>query len=228
MAKQPKPFNVKGTTLVSNTSKSMFCKYLDKHLQQSLTSPYSPRGEFSVGLISEPNDPQWLVFKAKIDAMIDKAYDEAMNDEGEQKLGGSAKKKLHKAYPYKQFIEKQKDANGKWTIEVETDDIILTPKLKNVLDRDEGKNYVKLIEGSGEVAKDKRPEIGNNSLIKVRMFVSPYYMATTGAIGVSLNLDAIKIIKLETFGDSSGEDFDDDDFEASEAPFDTTDDNEDY
>lgn len=218
MAKVSKPYKVRGTTLVSNTSEAVFCKYLDKHLQQSLSSQFSPRGEYSVSLVSDPDDEQWLVFKAKIDAIIDAAYDEAMNDEGDLKLGTSAKKKLNKAYPYKEYIEKEKDDKGKWTIEKETGKLVLTPKMKNVLDRDEGRNYIKLIGDNGEVPVAKRPEIGNGSLIKVKMYVNPYYMATTGSIGVSLSLDAIKIINLVSFGGGdAGEDFDTEDFEAGES-----------
>lgn len=226
-SKVAKPYKIKGTTLVSNASEAEWCKYLDIHLQKSLGNQYTPRGEFSVNLLSQPDNPEFQVFKAKIDAIIDTAYNEIMNDEGELTLGASAKKKLNKVYPYKDHIIKEKDSNGKYTIENETGKVMIVPTMKNVLDKKDGYNYIKLIGiGNVEVPKDKRMAIGNGSIIKAKMYVNPYYMAASGSVGVSLSLDSIKLITLKSYGGSTdGEDFDDDDFEASPT---VTEEGEDY
>lgn len=216
-SKVAKPYKIKGTTIVSNACEAEWCKYLTSHLQKSLGNQYTPRGEYSVNLLSDPASPEFQVFKAKIDNIIDTAYQEIMDDQGEITLGTSAKKKLNKVYPFKDHIIKEKDSNGKYTIENETGKVMVVPKMKNVLDKKEGNNYIKLIgDGNVEVAIDKRPEIGNGSIIKAKMYVNPYYMAASGSVGVSLSLDSIKLITLNSYGGGSGgEDFEDGDFEAS-------------
>jgi len=206
MAKIENPFNIKGTNLVTYAGEAEWCKYLLKSMNKS---QYSPRGEYSVNLLANPEAPDYLAFKAKVELMIDTAYDEAMAGD---KLGASKKKVLKKVYPFKDHIMKEKDDDGKYTIEVETGKMMIVPKLKNVLDRDVGRDYIKLLgEGNREVPRDLCPEVGNGSIVKCKVYVNPYYMATTGSIGVSFSWGAMKIIELKEFGGGdSGENFDED------------------
>ena len=107
---------------------------------------------------------------------------------------------------------KEKDDDGNYTIETETGKMVISPKMKNVLDRQPGKNRVQIIgAGNTPIPIDEAPEIGNGSKVKVKMFVNPYYMPTTNQIGVSLNLEAIKVYELVEYGKGGGggEDFDD-------------------
>lgn len=205
--KQPKPFNVKGKSIVSFLGEAEWCKVLPRQMETKFT----PRGQFSVSVTTEPN-ADWDDFTSKINEMIDTARQEALNDEGTMKIAPSKKKTLTVVYPWKDHVIKEKDDDGAYTIENETGKMVITPKMKNVLDRPVGKNRVQII-GAGNVpiAIDTAPEIGNGSKIKVKMFVNPYYMPTTNQIGVSLNLEAIKVYELVEYGKGgdTGEDFDD-------------------
>lgn len=205
--KQPKPFNIKGKSIVSFLGESEWCKVLPRQMETKFT----PRGQFSINVTTEPN-ADWDAFTAKINEMLDTALQEALNDEGSMKLTPSKKKTLTVVYPWRDHVIKEKDDDGNYTIETETGKMVITPKMKNVLDRQPGKNRVQIIgAGNTPIPIDEAPEIGNGSKVKVKMFVNPYYMPTTNQIGVSLNLEAIKVYELVEYGSKGGggEDFDD-------------------
>ena len=205
--KQPKPFNIKGKSIVSFLGESEWCKVLPRQMETKFT----PRGQFSINVTTEPN-ADWEAFTSKINEMLDTALQEALNDEGSMKLTPSKKKTLTVVYPWKDHVIKEKDDDGNYTIETETGKMVISPKMKNVLDRQPGKNRVQIIgAGNTPIPIDEAPEIGNGSKVKVKMFVNPYYMPTTNQIGVSLGLEAIKVYELVEYGkgNAGGEDFDD-------------------
>ena len=203
---QKKPFKTKGLNLVTYAGEAEWCKYLEKQLD---TGQYSPRGKYSVNLLADPEAEDYKLFVNKVEALIDKAYDEAIAGEGTLKLTASKRKTLNKVLPFKEHILKDKDENGDYTIETETGKMYITPKLNNVLDRERGKDYVKLIgKGNVEVPRSQCPEIGNGSIIKCKVYANPYYMPTTNTIGVSFIWVAIKIIELKEYHSEDGEDFD--------------------
>lgn len=207
VTKQPKPFNIKGKSIVSFLGESEWCKVLPRQMENKFT----PRGQFSINVTTEPN-ADWDAFTSKINEMLDTALQEALNDEGSMKLTPSKKKTLTVVYPWRDHVIKEKDDDGNYTIETETGKMVITPKMKNVLDRKPGKNRVQIIgAGNTPIPIDEAPEIGNGSKVKVKMFVSPYYMPTTNQIGVSLGLEAIKVYELVEYGtgNAGGEDFDD-------------------
>ena len=209
VTKQPKPFNIKGKSIVSFLGESEWCKVLPRQMETKFT----PRGQFSVSVTTEPDSPDFLDFCSKINEILDTAYQEAMNDEGAMKISASKKKTLTVVKPWRDHITREKDDDGNYTIETETGKMVITPKMKNVLDKKPGKNRVQVIgAGNAPLAMDAIPEIGNGSKIKVKMYCNPYYMPTTNQIGMSLGLEAIKIYELVEYGTSNGgEDFDDDD-----------------
>jgi len=205
--KQPKPFNIKGKSIVSFLGESEWCKVLPRQMETKFT----PRGQFSINVTTEPNT-DWDAFTSKINEMLDTALQEALNDEGSMKLTPSKKKTLTVVYPWKDHVIKEKDDDGNYTIETETGKMVIIPKMKNVLDRQPGRNRVQIIgAGNTPIPIDEAPEIGNGSKVKVKMFVNPYYMPTTNQIGVSLGLEAIKVYELVEYGtgNAGGEDFDD-------------------
>jgi len=205
--KQPKPFKIKGKHIVSFLGEAEWCKVLPRQMETKFT----PRGQFSVNVVTEPTAADWHDFTAKISEMLDTALKEAMGDEGDMKIPPSKKKTLTVVYPWKDHVIKEKDDDGKYTIETETGKMVIQPKMKDVLDRQPGKNRVQII-GAGNIPIpiDEAPEIGNGSKIKVKMFVNPYYMPTTNQIGVSLGLEAIKVYELVEYSKGAdGEDFDD-------------------
>lgn len=207
MAKVKKPFNIKGRNIVTHLGEAEWCKIKKEQMETRFT----PRGQYSVNLLSDPDDEGYLEFVAKVEEMIETAYNEAMNDEGGMKLTASKKKAIIKMYPFKEHIKKEKDEDGKYTIEEETGKMMIKCALKNVLDLPDRRNYVKvLVAGNKELPRKEVPEIGNGSKIKCKVYVNPYYMPSTNMIGVSLKLGAIKIYELVEYNSSGGEDFDDD------------------
>lgn len=208
MAKVKKPFNIKGKSIVTHLGEAEWCKIKEEQMETRFT----PRGQYSVNLLSDPDDEGYQEFVAKIEEMIETAYNEAMNDEGDMKLTASKKKAITKMYPFKEHIKKEKDEDGNYTIETETGKMMIKCALKNVLDLPEGRNYVKvLVAGNQELPRKKVPEIGNGSKIKCKVYANPYYMPSTNMIGVSLKLEAIKIYELVEYNSGGdGEDFDDD------------------
>lgn len=213
---QQKPFNIRGRSIVTFLGETEWAKVLKKQLE---VSQYAPKGQYSVTLLAEPDAPDYLEFVAKVEEMVETAYNEVMNDEGVLKLAPSKKSKITKAYPWKEHITKTKDDDGNYSIEVETGKMMVKCALKDVQDKPEGRNYVK-IQGTGNTELDHNTmsEIGNGSKVKCKVYANPYYMASTGTLGVSIKLEAIKIYELVEYGTSAdGEDFDDDDGYTSEA-----------
>lgn len=206
--KNPKPFNIKGKTIVSFLGEAEWCKILPTQMETRFT----PRGQYSVSVIGQPAAPDVLEFNEKLQVILDTAYEEAMADAGAMKLGAAKKKNLQVVSPISDHITKEKDDDGNYSIEVETGNIVIKPKMKNVLDRKAGQNLVKVVgENNQPIPANEMFEIGNGSKIKVKMYVNPYYMPTTNTIGVSLSLEAIKIYELVSYSSSGdGEDFDDD------------------
>lgn len=225
-AKNPKPFNIKGRSIVTFLGEAEWAKVLKKQLE---VSQYSPKGQYSVNLLADPDAEDYKEFVGKIDGMLETAHTEIMNDEGTMKLAPSKKSKITKNYPYKEHIKKEKDDDGNYTIENETGKMMVKCALKDVQDKPEGRNYVK-IRGAGnvELNHDTMSEIGNGSKIKCKVYANPYYMPATGVLGVSLKLEEIKIYELVEYGSGGdGEDFDDDDgYEASSVESEV--DNEDF
>ena len=226
-----KPFTTKGESVISFRATSEWAKVL----KSQMDTKFDPDGRYSIDLVGDPEAPDVKQFMAKIEEMVDAAYESASAGEGDAPLKALAIKKLNKAYPWKDHVARQKNDDGGYD-EEETGNIVIKPAMKKVKTRKKGMDYIKIIgAGNKELPHDGLPEIGNGSIVKAKMWVMPYHMATTGAIGVSLNLQEVKIIKLEEYG-SAGGGWDDDE-EGIEmptattggAPFDTDeDDNGDY
>jgi len=207
MAKVKKnPYTVKGMTVVTPKGEAEWCKCL-KH---QLDTTFNPLGEYSTNILFDPKDPKFKAFEAKINAMVDKAFEQAMNDEGELKLTASKKKALQAVYPFKEHILKKKDEDGEYSIEEETGKVMLKLKLKDVENKKAGNDYVKIIgAGNKELNHEDLPEIGDGSIIQAKLYVFPYYMASSNTIGVSNILKAVKVIDLIAY-EPDGEDFEDD------------------
>ena len=69
-----------------------------------------------------------------------------------------------------------------------------------------------VVDAGGTTQPDWDQLIGNGSIVKLKYWMSPYYMASSKAVGVSLKFNAIQVIKLEEyaggdtgFGDESGD-----------------------
>lgn len=207
--KVKKPFNVKGTNIVSFLGESEWCKILPKQMETRFT----PKGQYSVTLIANPEAEDYIEFTTKVKAIIDTAVAETMADEGAMKVPKSKKDKIIVAYPWKNHFIKEKDDDGNWTIEIDNGMMSIQPKMKNIMDKPQGRNEVILMGANNtKISLDVAPELGNGSKIKAKMFVNPYYMPSTNTIGVSLNLSAIKLYELVEYGTGGGgEDFDADD-----------------
>lgn len=208
---------MKGTNIITFTGEAEWCKYLEKSINRGT---YAPKGEYSTNLLADPNDAEFKAFQDKINLMLDALKAEILDDKcGDVALSKAHKDTLVRLEPWKDHVPNVKNAAGEWVEGTPTGKIMISPKLKNVDDKEKGRDYVKLIGvGNKEVPRSQCPEIGNGSLIKCKVYVNPYFMAgqKQGGIeippryGVSLSLGAIKIINLIEFDAGSGEDFDED------------------
>ena len=156
--------------------------------------------------------------------MCDELYEQMISGAGEKKLTADEKKGLVRLSPFKPHVTREKDDDCRWTIENETGKEVISLKMKNVHEREPGKNYIPLIgAGNKEVPRAKCPEIGNGSIIRCKVWAAPYYMAPQKQAGItipprygiSLKLSAIKLLELkeytggnDDFGDDEGYSFD--------------------
>lgn len=213
--KTPNPFQIKGTNLVTHTGEAEWCKYLEKQINRG---QYSPDGEYSVNLLSDPTDVQYIAFMAKLDGMRVIMEEEMKTGKGEKKLTKAELDSMVYLSPIKEHCPNVK-VGDEWVKGEPTGKDMLNLKMKNVDKKKQGLNYVKLIgNGNIEVPRTQCPEIGNGSKIKCKVYANPYYMVgqKVGGVvippryGISLSLQAIKIIDLVAYGAGSGEDFDED------------------
>lgn len=215
--KQAKAFEMKGTNLVTFAGEAKWCKYLPSQLNRH--ERFSPKGDYSVHLIINPDDKEYQAFVNKINVMLEQLKEEILDDSKGVAIPAKDKKNLVAVDLFKPEIEVTKDDNGNVISENETGNIDLLIKLNNVDDKKKGQDYVKFIgEGNRELLpRTACPEIGNGSIVRCKVYANPYFMPSqkTAGIeiparyGVSLSWNAIKVIKLNEYH-SDGEDFDED------------------
>ena len=194
-----KPFTTKGFTTVTPKGEALWCKATEPDFQ------FNAKGTYETSLVVDPNDPAVEAFINKLDDVLEGIYQQAMNDEGELKLKAPQKKQLSKNNYYKD--EYDSDDN-------ETGNIIFKFKLDNVADRKPGQDRVKVIDSQLKALQDI-PLVGNGSEIKCKLYVNPYYMASTNSVGLSLKWEALQIINLVEYGGDDGFDVEDGGFTSS-------------
>lgn len=83
-----------------------------------------------------------------------------------------------------------------FTVDEETGDLKFKFKQRAKIPTKSGKILEKKIAVYDSALNPTKVLIGNGSIIKVSFTVSPYYLATTKSVGLSLRLSAVQILKL--------------------------------
>lgn len=198
-----KPFKVKGMRVVSPKGSALWCKVKEPDYQ------FNDKGQYSVDLICDPNDPTVQAYINKLETLITTAYDEAVAGQGDLKIQPAKKKKIIKADVFKEEFDAEGEPTG---------NIMFKFKMNNVDDRDKGQDKISVIDGSRvKVDVDTMPEVGNGSTIRCKAYANPYYMPSTNTIGVSLLWEVMQLITLVEYsgGDADGFDDEEDSFSAN-------------
>ena len=171
---------------------------------------FNPEGVFSVTMRFEGKTPELQALIEKLEAIQDKAFDEAVSE-----ANAMNKKKIHKSDLY---------------FEDEEGNVYLKFKQNAVIKKKDGSTVnAKIAHFEG---KPIDVNVGRDSVIRLSFTAAPYFMQSTKQVGLSLRPVAVQVIKLNEFGGSSAEDYgfsaEEEGYEAfkEETPFDSLDEDE--
>ena len=194
MAKNNKPFAVKGINVTSPKGTAKWCKIKEPDYQ------YNDKGILSTQLICDPEDAAVKAFVAKLEELRDVAYEET-----KETLGVKGK-----AYKTREVYSYEEDSNGE-----ETGNIVFKFNLKDVDDRDRG---VTVVDSMRQVIKEADlPLVGNGSSIRCVAYANPYSMPNTKEVGISLIWSKMQVIELVEYAGGSDDFEDEDGFESKES-----------
>lgn len=193
MARNTKPFAVKGMSITSPKGSALWCKVKEPDYK------FNAKGILSTDLVCDPEDKAVQNFIAKLEEIRDTALLEARETLGAKGKGLKAR----------EIYKDEYDQDGE-----PTGNIVFKFALKDVDDKEPPKNKIKVFDAKVKEIKDV-PLVGNGSIIKCNAYANPYYMATTKEIGISLLWQQMQILELNEYGGASA--FDEEDgFEADE------------
>lgn len=184
-------------------------------------NPSEPK--FSVKGIFTPGEGEFIVGKTKLsyegiveklEALRDEEFDRVLA-EAKAKKNGKLIKLLHKAPVFAPVL----DDEGNETAEVQ----VYAKTAATYKDKQTGKVENKrpplMFDSKGKKIEGKLPAVGGGSTMKIAVSACPYFVASSGAVGITCYLDSTQLIKLVEFGGGSNPGFDaeDDGFEAEDA-----------
>lgn len=200
MAKQKKPFSVKGIKVTSPKGKALWCKVTEADYE------YNDKGVYQTDMIVDPNDPTVKAYIDKLEALRDEAAEQTR-----ETLGAKAKN-----LEVLDVFTPEEDSDGN-----ETGMIKLRFKMPNVDDRDKGKDKVTVLDAkTRKIPHDEVPLVGNDSIIRCRAYAYPYFMAGDAkrklppCLGVTNVWEAMQIIDLQEYEGDAGGFEEEDGFEA--------------
>lgn len=173
---------------------------------------FNPEGVFSVTMRFEGKTPELQALIEKLEAIQDKAFDEAVSE-----ANAMNKKKIHKSDLF---------------FEDEEGNVYLKFKQNAVIKKKDGSTVNAKIAHFDSKGKPVDVNVGRDSVIRLSFTAAPYFMQSTKTVGLSLRPVAVQVIKLNEFGGSSAEDYgfssDEEGYEActTEAHFDSLDEDE--
>lgn len=173
---------------------------------------FNPEGVFSVTMRFEGKTPELQALIEKLEAIQDKAFDEAVSE-----ANAMNKKKIHKSDLF---------------FEDEEGNVYLKFKQNAVIKKKDGSTVNAKIAHFDSKGKPIDVNVGRDSVIRLSFTAMPYFMQSTKTVGLSLRPVAVQVIKLNEFGGNSAEDYgfssDEEGYEActTEVPFDSLDEDE--
>lgn len=168
--------NTKGRSLVTPAGKAMWVK-VDKPDYE-----YDPKGKYEANLVLDMEDEATAKFIASMEKLRDAAVAEAREGLSEVKA-----KKLMVRDVYH-----------------ESDDGNFYLKTKSYAVDFEGNPQTIPVFNIKGVEYEKVPLIGNGSVIKLQLWVSPYHMASDNSVGLSYKLKKVQVINLEEYAGADG------------------------
>lgn len=182
-AANKKPFSVKGINVTSPKGKALWCKY------KTPDTKFNSKGEFSVSLVCDPNDPAVQAYIAKLEELSQRAYEETC-----ETLGAAKAKAVKQAEVYSEHFDKDGEPTGM---------IVFKAKLKDIEDRINNNDTASIIvvdAARNKLPLHEQPEVGNDSVIRLATYANPYYMASTKTVGISHIWTKMQIIDLVSMG----------------------------
>lgn len=164
----------------------------------ALTAPdtaFSADGEYHVGLIVDPNDPEVSEWLDTIKEYADSLYNEIYNV-----LSQKNKKSAYVHYPWEDEYDDNDEPTG---------NVIVKFRSKAVAKKKDGTKFSlkpELVDARKNPWPKNTP-IGMGSVIRIQTKFHPYYMPSTGMTGIKLRLMAVQVIKNQRFSAASA--FDD-------------------
>lgn len=179
-----KPFAVQGMTVVSPKGKALWCKVTEPDRK------FDEAGTLSTSLVLEADAPETKAFIARLETLLDKAYEETVE------TMGAKGKQVRKRDLYTE------DEQGNYVFKF---------NLKGVDNRKaRGQQHEIAVVDAQKQRVSPVPLIGNDSVIRVASFVFPYYMAVSKEVGLSFMWTKMQIIDLVEYS-AGGDDFDEED-----------------
>jgi hypothetical protein len=195
MARNTRPFAVKGINIVSPKGKASWCKV---NVPDTM---FNDKGILSTGLICDPKDPPVQAFIERLEELRDLALAETVETLGAKTKGIKARD-----------VYTDEIVNGE-----ETGNIIFKFALKDIETRTaEGRQDSIMVADAKRNKIDKVPNVGNGSVIRCASYANPYYMANTKEVGISLIWSKMQLIELVEFSGGGG-DFDEEEGYSSSA-----------
>lgn len=173
---------------------------------------FNPEGVFSVTMRFEAMTDELKKLIEKLEAIQDKAFDEAVSE-----ANAMNKKKIHKADLY---------------LEDDEGNVYLKFKQNAVIKKKDGSTANVKLAHFDSKGKPVDVNVGRDSVIRLSFTATPYFMQSTKTVGLSLRPVAVQVIKLNEFGGNSAEDYgfsaEEEGYEActAEASFDSLDEDE--
>lgn len=140
----------------------------------------------------------------KLEAMRDEHFEEVAADLKAKKKG-AAFKKLNKAPVFRPVLDEEGEETDKVFINAKTSAQYKDKKTGELVD----KRPPAMFDAKGNVIKGKLPNVGGGSTMKIAVLAKPYYVESSGEVGITYYLESTQLIDLVEFGGSSNPGFGD-------------------
>lgn len=147
---------------------------------------FNPEGDYKLNLKVPADKAAGLV--KQLNKLVDDYFDKIVEDQPK------IKNKIVKQYPY----EEETDDNGN-----ETGDLVFKFKQKaSVTSKKTGKSYEikpKIFDAKGQLIKGQL-NLGNGSVVKIAFEPSPYFVAASKVVGLTLRGFDVQVIEVVEYG----------------------------
>lgn len=138
---------------------------------------------FKVNLAYDKNDADWLKLKATLDGLVDEAFTKAVEENPKKK------KLITRQFPYSDELDEEGEETGR---------IIVKFKQSAQIKKKNGQVInvtIPLFDAKGTPMK-AGTQVYSGSILKVSFTTRPYLVDSTNGAGVSLDLNAVQVLKL--------------------------------